>query len=153
MLGSISLAAAISVFGRTHGLAAPLPAAKGGPRYRVEHETLGTAELQVHGGDGLIQVKAFGFGGAARPSLMLTYLIPPGGSEGVHRHELGSPSLGSYDEFYYVLAGAGVMDIDGEPVGVAAGDHVFTPLGVPHGIRNTSPGAALKVLLTAVERF
>ena len=69
-----------------------------------------------------------------------------------HTHALGDGELGSYDEFYYVLEGPGVMDTDGRRLPVTAGDHVFTPIGIPHGVRNTAARGNVKVFLTAVER-
>ncbi len=150
---SVGLAAAFAAFGRAHGLAASPSAAplRPEPRRILERDDVGANERAVHGGAGKIRVKHFDFGRAAHPALLLTYVIPPGASEGVHTHQLGSRELGSYDEFYYVLEGSGVMQIDGETVPVSAGDHVFTPIGVPHGISNTAD-RDLKVLLTAVER-
>lgn len=59
---------------------------------------------------------------------------------------------GSFDEFYYILSGSGEMEIDGRRVPVKAGDHIFTPNGVAHGIENTSIGENLKVYLVAMRR-
>lgn len=90
--------------------------------------------------------------GAASPALLLTYTIPPGASEGVHTHRPGDGETGSFDEFYYILEGRGEMEIGGERVAVEAGDHVFTPNGVPHGIENTAPDRDLKVYVVAIQR-
>jgi mannose-6-phosphate isomerase-like protein (cupin superfamily) len=106
----------------------------------------------MHGGEGLLRVKFFGFDNAARPNLFISYVIPPGCSEGVHTHRLGDRELGAYDEFYYVLAGSGLVQLGSEQIAVAAGDHVFAPLGMPHGVANPSGEHELKLLLTAVER-
>ena len=57
--------------------------------------------------------------------------LPPGASEGRHVHE-GSDSL---EEFYYFIAGRGVMWMDGDEVEVKAGDAVMAPPGVDHGFR------------------
>ncbi len=72
-----------------------------------------------------------------RPALFLQYDLPPGTSEGVHLHDVGRPE-GAWDEYYYVVSGAGRMNIDGHDVAVRAGDYVHTPLGVSHGIENTA---------------
>ena len=48
---------------------------------------------------------------------------------GLHRH--------APPEIYYVLAGAGVVTLDGEEVAVRAGSAVFIPGMVEHGVRQT----------------
>src|SRR5215831_14704372 len=102
---------------------------------------------------GAINVKFFfreeGF---PNPARILIYTIPPGASEGVHIHMPGDAKSGSFDEFYYVISGSGEMEIEGEKVPVTAGDHVFAPNGVAHGIENTSANGDLKVYLLAVMR-
>lgn len=107
---------------------------------------------RIHEGKGSTNLKYFEFDGAAAPANFLIYDFPPGSSEGVHVHRLGDKQLGSYDEYYYIVSGTGQMEIDGEVIQVAAGDHVFTPLDVHHGIENTSATDPLKVLLTFIDR-
>lgn len=106
----------------------------------------------VYGGKGTIDIGYFfrqeGF---AEPALLLIYTLPPGASEGLHTHGPGEES-GSFDEFYYVISGSGDMSIDGDCVPVTAGDYVYVPNGVPHGIANTSDTDPLKVHLTALTR-
>jgi quercetin dioxygenase-like cupin family protein len=107
----------------------------------------------LYEGKGAIDVKFFfREEGAPKPALILIYTIPPGASEGVHVHKPGDAKLGSGDEFYYIISGSGEMEIEGEKVPVTAGDHIFTPNGVAHGIENTSTEADLKVYLLAVMR-
>ena len=48
---------------------------------------------------------------------------------GLHRH---APA-----EIYYVLAGAGLMSLDGREISVKAGSAVFIPSMAEHGIRHT----------------
>jgi mannose-6-phosphate isomerase-like protein (cupin superfamily) len=107
----------------------------------------------VYNGKGAINVKFFfreeGF---PNPARILIYTIPPGTSEGVHVHMPGDAKSGSFDEFYYVISGSGEMEIEGERVLVTAGDHVFVPNGVAHGIENTSANGDLEVYLLAVMR-
>ncbi len=88
----------------------------------------------------------------SEPVLLLTYKIPPGGSEGMHTHRRGDARAGSYDEFYYIIAGAGRMSIGGEEVRIAAGDYIHVPNGVAHDVRNTSRRRTLKLHLVAIER-
>jgi mannose-6-phosphate isomerase-like protein (cupin superfamily) len=110
----------------------------------------GEQELRLYDGEGTARVKFFRFGAQDAPVKFLTYTFPPGSSEGLHVHAHGS-DIGAYDEYYYVVSGAGEMTIAGETIAIAAGDHVFAPLGVPHGVTNTSP-KDLKILLTYVQR-
>jgi mannose-6-phosphate isomerase-like protein (cupin superfamily) len=107
----------------------------------------------VHQGKGTLGVKFFFRDQQpAKPALLLIYNIPPGASEGVHTHNLGDTTTGSFDEFYYVLSGRGEMLIEGTRVPVGPGDHVFTPNGVAHGIENTSVDTDLRVYLVAMIR-
>jgi oxalate decarboxylase/phosphoglucose isomerase-like protein (cupin superfamily) len=107
----------------------------------------------VYEGKGAIDVKFFfRKEGAPEPARLLVYTIPPGASEGVHLHRPGDAKFGSFDEFYYIISGSGEMEIEGEKVPVTAGDHVFIPNGVAHGIENTSAEGDLKVYLLAVMR-
>ena len=117
----------------------------------VEQDGMRSYE-RVHEGKGSTGVKLFRFDRAPAPANFLVYDFPPGASEGVHVHRWGNCKLGSYDEFYYIVSGAGQMEIDGRAVPVKSGDHVFTPLDVFHGIENTSTTDNLKVFLTYIER-
>ncbi|WP_409495963.1 cupin domain-containing protein [Amycolatopsis sp. cmx-11-12] len=56
--------------------------------------------------------------------------LPPGAASGVHLHS-------RTEQFDYVVAGSGVMTINGTDHEVAAGDLITTCLGTRHGIRNT----------------
>ncbi len=145
--GAALLASSIAAFERAHGLTGH------GYAYLKDHEGQDvTVYSNVHDGEGEIAIKYFRFEGTLPPDLMLIYDILPGGSEGVHTHNIGDEEMGSYDEFYYILAGEGVMEIAGELVPVRPGDHVVTPNGVAHGIANTSLTTNLKVYLTCLER-
>jgi len=130
--------------------------------YLIDDEEDNVIRRNVHEGKGEIDVKFFtfknesnkmdGLSWPSSPALLIIYTIPPGASEGVHTHLPGDSKEGSFDEFYYIVQGSGVMEIDGEKIDVNAGDHVFTPNGIPHGIENTSQIDDLKVFLTAVSR-
>lgn len=64
---------------------------------------------------------------------------------GQHRHE---PA-----EIYYVLAGEGVLTIDGEEHPVSAGTAAYIPGNSEHGIRNTGTGALRFFYAFAVASF
>jgi mannose-6-phosphate isomerase-like protein (cupin superfamily) len=58
-------------------------------------------------------------------------ILPPGVSIGVHPHD-------TEEEYYYVLAGRGVMILDGERSEVGPGDIAAVFPGGSHGLENTS---------------
>ena len=54
--------------------------------------------------------------------------IFPGGQVPAHEH--------AQEEVYYVLAGDGEIEIDGETRGIREGEAVYVPSGSPHNLRN-----------------
>lgn len=58
--------------------------------------------------------------------------LPAGGATQRHNHRLS-------EEFYYLLEGGGVMEIDGETREVGPGDAVLIPAGAWHQIRALEP--------------
>ena len=107
----------------------------------------------IHQGKGTGRARLFRFDGASAPAYFLIYDLPPGASEGVHVHYLDNHNKeGSFDEYYYFMSGQGQMEIDGEIVPVAKGDHVHTPLEVAHGVENTHASENLRVFLTFIQR-
>ncbi|MFC4312366.1 cupin domain-containing protein [Steroidobacter flavus] len=147
-----SLSAAMA-FKKAHGLDMTTPSLH--PyKHRNDRHDSGVMHLKnVHEGKGAIDIKFFFRDDrASKPAVLLIYDIPPGASEGVHTHNVGDEKEGSFDEFYYILSGSGQMQIDGQSVPVTAGDHVFTPNGVAHGIENTSHEDNLRVYLVAMIR-
>jgi uncharacterized RmlC-like cupin family protein len=124
-----------------------------GPKFRLESDRRNIRTFKgIHEGLGSIDMRMFDFGGASAPANFLIYDIPVGASEGVHLHNLTDPKLGAFDEYYYIIEGRGRMMIGGEPVMVGPGDHVHTPLDVPHGIENIDDALRLKVFLTYIKR-
>jgi quercetin dioxygenase-like cupin family protein len=117
-------------------------------------ETEGAVEITgIHAGKGKVKTKWFRFDGASTPANFMIYDLPPGTSEGVHTHFLDDRNKeGSFDEYYYIISGMGQMEIDGDVVAVAKGDHVHTPLEVAHGVENTHPTENLRVFLTFIKR-
>jgi mannose-6-phosphate isomerase-like protein (cupin superfamily) len=119
---------------------------------KLAEADMATPYPHLHDGEGTVSLRYFRFDNAPAPANFVVYDMPPGSSEGVHTHQLGDPVLGSYDEYYYIVEGQGEMEIDGEIVPVMSGDHVHTPLGVAHGIRNTQTDQNLRVFLTFITR-
>jgi len=58
--------------------------------------------------------------------------LPAGGTTQRHYHRLS-------EEFYYLLAGRGLMELDGEVREVGVGDAVLIPAGAWHQIRALEP--------------
>lgn len=150
--GALAGGACLAMLSQRSVAQTPAPAAR--PRYAKDRESDGGIEIAgIHKGKGKGRIKGFRFDGATAPTYMLIYDLPPGASEGVHVHFLDNRNgEGSFDEYYYVLSGQGQMEIDGEIVPVAAGDHVHTPLEVAHGIENTHASDHLRIYLTYIKR-
>lgn len=87
----------------------------------------------VHGAAGVSYWKCFARGNVlASPLEAWEYAaLGPHGLNGEHHHS-------RTDEVYFILAGEGTMTLDGEPVAVAPGDAILTPLGARHGLRNNT---------------
>lgn len=119
--------------------------------FSVIHEADVIQELaNLYGGNGTISARYFRFGGAPAPANFVIFDMPPGSSEGHHTHRLDGPT--AYDEYYYVLEGEGEMTIAQTTLSIRAGDHVHTPLGVEHGVRNVHPHKNLRIFLTYIHR-
>jgi mannose-6-phosphate isomerase-like protein (cupin superfamily) len=71
-------------------------------------------------------------------------LLAPGASIGAHRHE-------GVEEFYYVMAGKGTVDVNKETAAIAKGDAVPVFLGETHGFRNTGT-EPLELMVVGVAR-
>ena len=85
----------------------------------------------LHEGDGVVTRRRFFRDAARLPVNIEVWELAPGSSEGAHVHE-GEDAL---EEFYYFIAGEGVMWMGGEDIPVRAGDAVMAPAGVDHGFR------------------
>lgn len=122
--------------------------------FTKDSEADGTVEITgIHDGKGTGKTKFFRFDGAPAPAHFMVYDLPPGAGEGVHVHFLDDRNQqGSFDEYYYFISGQGQMEIDGEIVAVAKGDHIHAPLEVMHGVENTHPTENLRVFLTFIKR-
>ena len=58
------------------------------------------------------------------------------------RTERGQAYVQDQDEWVVLLAGAAVLEVEGEPVALAAGDWLFLPSGVAHIVLETEPGSS-----------
>ena len=66
----------------------------------------------------------------------------PGQAHALHAHE-------GMDKVYQVVEGEGRFLLDGRELPMQAGDLLVAPSGVPHGVRNTSPGRLLVLVFLA----
>ena len=87
----------------------------------------------MHEGKGSVTRRRFFRDSTKLPVSIEVWELPPGSSEGSHVHE----GEGALEEFYYFIAGRGVMWMDGEELSVGPGDAVMAPPGVDHGFRST----------------
>jgi mannose-6-phosphate isomerase-like protein (cupin superfamily) len=58
--------------------------------------------------------------------------VPPGGKESRHSHERAR-------QFFYILSGCAVMEVDGERVELREGQGLEVAPGTPHQFLNESP--------------
>ena len=70
---------------------------------------------------------------SARNQSLAEATLPPGGATQRHYHR-------ETEEIYYVVAGSGEMEIDGERARVAPGDAILIPPGAWHEIRADAAG-------------
>ena len=86
----------------------------------------------MRGGEGIIRLQAaFSSEECILPVRLFSRItIPAGGSIGYHIHEQEA-------EYFYVLSGEGIMDDNGTPVAVSAGDATVTRDQEGHGVVNT----------------
>lgn len=105
-------------------------------------------------GLGVVTIRRFEFGGATLPARFVIYEIPPGASEGIHAHYADNRNgTGSFEEFYYILAGRGVMTVGEAIFPVGPGDYIHAPLGEERGIANVHETEVLKVHLTFIGQY
>ena len=66
----------------------------------------------------------------------------PGQAHALHAHE-------RMDKVYQVIEGEGQFLLDGRELSMHAGDLLVAPAGAPHGVRNTSAGRLLVLVVLA----
>lgn len=66
----------------------------------------------------------------------------PGQAHALHAHE-------GMDKVYQVIEGEGEFLLDGRVLPMRAGDMLAAPPGVPHGVRNSSTGRLLVMVILA----
>jgi mannose-6-phosphate isomerase-like protein (cupin superfamily) len=105
----------------------------------------------MRNGCGSVTIRRFEFAGATLPARFVVYELLPGASEGVHAHYADNRNgTGTFEEFYYILAGRGMMTVGQHIFPVGPGDYIHVPLGLERGIANVDELEALKVHLTFI---
>jgi mannose-6-phosphate isomerase-like protein (cupin superfamily) len=68
--------------------------------------------------------------------------MPPGAGEVAHYHH-------NAQQFFYVLSGEALLEVDGKEARASAGQGVHIPAGVPHRIKNTSSEAVRFIVISS----
>ena len=113
--------------------------------YHHSHELPAEQRPHMRDGDGTVTLSpAFAAGDYESPVRLFSRItLPVGASIGFHVHN-------QEEEFFYFLSGTGVMDDNGTPVQVGAGDSTVTRSGQGHALCNTGsePLELLAVIVT-----
>jgi len=99
-----------------------------------------------HDGDGLVRVaEVFGKGDLQTPLQFIHHtVLPPKATIGLHKH-------GNDEEVYIVIAGSGVMEVDGVKTAVTEGDTILNPPYGTHALYNTSDTEELRIIVFAAK--
>ena len=104
----------------------------------VRHE-----QAPVRRRDGLVSHLLLDAGDLGARSLAVTWVrVAPGAGQPPHRHDTS-------EQAYVVVAGHGVVTVDGETTELAPGDLVLIPPAAEHAIRNASDDELVYVSATA----
>lgn len=107
-------------------------------------------DWSLYGGAGEVGVEWYFRSRNQLSTSVMLYHLEPGAAEGTHLHLAGHPescSEISEDELYICVAGEVVVTVAQESAVLRAGDAVYVPEGVPHGVANSSDAPAELILL------
>ncbi|MEZ5400628.1 MAG: cupin domain-containing protein [Bryobacteraceae bacterium] len=82
------------------------------------------------------------------------FLRAPAMSAGLYRHAAGASvpqEPHNEDELYHVIAGRGVINVNGEDWAVEAGTVIFVPAGVRHNFHTVSESLEVLVVFAPAE--
>jgi mannose-6-phosphate isomerase-like protein (cupin superfamily) len=101
--------------------------------HRIEHEAdLAVVQPGPHGGTGSTIAHSFFADAQGLDLVVRKRILHPGASIGMHCNRS--------DEIYYVLAGQGEIDLDGELQPLGPGSAALTRAGGRHGLRQVGAG-------------
>lgn len=112
---------------------------------RFSFDSTGFHAEVAHGGDGTILTsRVFRGEDASHCRFVDLSTVPAGSTIGTHTHERDN------HELYVIVAGRGLMELDGEVFEVGPGDVVLNGPGETHGLRNISE-TELRLVVVEVE--
>ena len=107
--------------------------------WRVRESEALSGELPVPGGRSMFRILLDEETVGARQFALLINEFDPGLTSTAHKHD-------AEEHAFYVISGAGVIDIEGEKIPLEPGDAVFVPPGKMHQITSTGD-APLKYMV------
>ena len=95
-----------------------------------------------HDGEGLVKIVSIYDKEELDTSLQFIHytVLPPNTSIGLHTH-------GNDEEFYIIIEGSGIMEVDGQKTHVSKGDTILNKPFGSHALYNTSDEDELKILV------
>lgn len=127
----------------------------GDGRLRVQRRGDVHFDTVLYDGPGGLGIEWYFRGTSRLGANVMLYHLEPGAAEGEHHHADGDPEACSaldQDELYVAVVGEVVVTAGAEHVVLRAGDAVYVPFGVRHGVHNASTEPAEVVLLFGAAR-
>ncbi len=107
---------------------------------RVRESETASGTLPVPGGRSVFRILLDEQSVGAKQFALLVNEFDPGLTSTAHKHD-------AEEHAFYVISGAGIMNIEGEKIPVAPGDAVFVPPGKMHQISSTGDAPLKYVVL------
>jgi len=104
----------------------------------------GAFAMTLHDGSAPTAVQWYAREDTRLPVAVQRWELPPGGSEGMHRHP---PGDGALEELYVLIEGRAVMHVDGRTHEMAPGDAVLAAAGTEHDLHNPGPDRAVLMVV------
>jgi len=124
-------------------MSSELAATASGPRAPVVQppvlragESLGGSPIRFIGKETFVKLAA---GNSACPITVMEDVSPPHHGPPLHSHE--------FEEFFYILTGEVLFEMNGQSFSAAPGDFVYVASGVPHVFQNTSDNNSRMLVL------
>lgn len=105
-------------------------------RSTVERNGQAAFDHTLHGGTGRTTIQYHFADRMTLPVAVQTWILEPGASEGLHTHDRAEDEL---EEFYLIVSGRAVMQVDGEISTLGPGDSMLCPPGAERGVSNPGP--------------
>jgi mannose-6-phosphate isomerase-like protein (cupin superfamily) len=106
------------------------------PRLVSAGESITGSPIRFVGKETFVKLAA---GSASCPISVLEDVSPPHHGPPLHSHD--------FEEFFYILSGEFLFEVNGEPFRAHPGDFVHAPSGIPHIFQNTTDHAARMLLI------